>query len=280
MKKIRNGFITVLLVFAIAAGGMFSTSWLLGRMERQELERKTEDIHEEITLSEEETDHLVLVLKALEEDNLINKAEGSGASIPKEKAWTMMRQTLEEMDYLMLYEYFPDFKYLINGEYQWEKCELLADKNNLSLEIYQISIILVGEAMGVEILSMMDARSGLMISLDLSFTTNEESINKINEENYQNVYDEVYGDDLAEAYGLENDAGIDKDEQMILKTGYSLDIMRDYAMMYYSLNTNFDFSIEKESGQYYLLKSRDKDYSLEITQENTNFHFQLHKFDL
>ena len=65
MKKIRNGFITVLLVFAIAAGGMFSTSWLLGRMERQELERKTEDIHEEITLSEEETDHLVLVLKAL-----------------------------------------------------------------------------------------------------------------------------------------------------------------------------------------------------------------------
>ena len=67
---------------------------------------------------------------------------------------------------------------------------------------------------------------------------------------------------------------------MILKTGYSLDIMRDYAMMYYSINTNFDFSIEKESGQYYLLKSRDKDYSLEITQENTNFHFQLHKFDL
>ena len=148
------------------------------------------------------------------------------------------------------------------------------------MEIYQISIILVGEAIGVEIISMMDARSGLLISLDISFTTNEESINKINEENYQNVYDEGYDDDFAEANGLANDAGIDKDEQMILKTGYSLDIMRDYAMMYYSINTNFDFSIEKESVQYYLLKSRDKDYSLEITQENTNFHFQLHKFDL
>ena len=52
------------------------------------------------------------------------------------------------------------------------------------------------------------------------------------------------------------------------------------ACNYYSYNTNFDFTLKEESEKYYRQESRDGEYYLEFTQEGTNFHFQLHKFDL
>lgn len=299
MKRIKNTLISFGLVFVIAAGGMSSVAFFLKKTEEKELGKKTEMLHEEIVLSEEETDHLALVLKSLEENNLTKKAVGSGVSIPEGKAWDMLEQAMEEMCLLDINEFLPLADG--NGE-QWQKCELMADVNNLSLEMYQMRILILDDWYGVELISMLDARSGLLISQNLTFMTQEETVEKIQEEYYDSTYGNYYN-----LYGNQDDGGeftiegknavgnkqtwdngqmdeklkTDIDNTLIeVGIGYNLKAMLANACNYYSYNTNFDFTLKEESEKYYRQESRDGEYYLEFTQEGTNFHFQLHKFDL
>ena len=300
MKRIKNTFLTLALVLVIAVSGMTSVTWLLKKTETQELDKKTEMLHEEITLNEEETDHLVLVLKALEENNLTKKAVGSGVSIPESKAWDMVERAMDEMQLLGL----QDYLYIVGAEgEQWQQCELVADVNNLSLEMYQIRILILEDWYGFEMISILDARSGLLISQDLTFMTREEAVAKL-QEGYYSDYVGYYGEygnvkenGVTSIDGTEeNDtvpfAGQSQGDGKWLKKGesdkmmqelgmeYTLKVMLGNANNYYSYNTNFDFSIKKESENYYRMDSRDGEYYLELKQEDRNFHFQLHKFDL
>lgn len=299
MKKIKNTLISLGLVFVIAAGGMSSVAFFLKKTEEKELGKKTEMLHEEIVLTEEETDHLALVLKSLEENNLTKKAVGSGVSIPEGKAWDMLEQAMEEMCLLDINEFLP----LADGDgEQWQKCELMADVNNLSLEMYQMRILILDDWYGLEMISMLDARSGLLISQNLTFMTQEEAVEKLKEEYYDSTYEGYYNlyGNIGESgeFSIDGNEAVDKkqtwdngknneelktdiDDTLIeLGIGYNLKAMLENACNYYSYNTNFDFTLKEESEKYYRQQSSDGEYYLEFTQEDTNFHFQLHKFDL
>lgn len=281
MKRIRNGLVTALLALMIAGGGMAGAFFLLERVERQALRKETADNQEEIVLTEEETDRLVMLLKALEDDRLTRIRSGNGANIPEEKARSMMTSALEEMNVLMLEGWMPDIRYLIDVLQQIGRCELYADQNNFSVEVYKITYLYRGNKnFYFEITGMLDASSGLLVSLNLSFLGEEEWEEKNKEENsgisadyeeYSALYSDIY-DRKAYSYYAED-----------LQQEYPLDFLLDSALGYYSMNTNFDFSLPKEyevGADYYRMDSRDGEYYIELTRDHGDFHFQLHKFDL
>lgn len=291
MKRIRNSLLTLALVLVIVLGGMTTSSLMLKKVEAQAVRTETEDAQEEIILTEEETDHLALVLRALEEDNLTKKGVGSGASIPAEKAKNMMQLALEEMGGLMLSDWLPDMEYMMFQAEQGADCVLLADANNLSLEMYEIeSLFYQASDLCFEIKGILDAQSGLLISLDLSFMDQEEVKERIHDK-----VTGVYGSDETASYNMAADAvkeiygekkfnaeeiGYYSSEE--LSKVYPLITFAACALMYYFSNTNFEFSLGDVSGkeESYQIYSQDKEYYLEIKKEDLNFHFQLHKFDL
>lgn len=279
MKRIRNSLVTAILALVIAGGGMASSFFLLERVERQALRKETADNQEEIVLTEEETDRLVMLLKTLEEDNLTRIKNGSGASIPVEKARVMMVSALQEMNGLMLEEWVPDLPYLIDELGQTGRCELYADQNNLSMEVYKITCLYHrSKSFSIEITGILDARSGLLISLNLSFLGEKEW-----EAREMETAVESYVEDYADMYEQKayNDEYTDTADEIQEK--YPLDFLVNAALGYYSMNTNFDFFLPAEyetEVDSYRLDSRDGEYYIELTRENADFHFQLHKFDL
>lgn len=284
MKRIKGGLVTVLLALLIAGGGMAFSFFSLERVEQQALRTETTDNQEEIILTEEETDRLVILLNALEEDNLIRIKDGNGANIPEEKAWTMMATALMEMNYLMLGDYwFPD---VYDIERKGYACELYADKDNRSVEVYRITICLwSGEEFSIDVSGILDARSGLLLSLQLSFT---EAPNQ-----------EEYAAESAAESGTAADLGKYKEDYNgdtqidaeTFKEEYPLDYLVACVLEYYGRNTNFNFYANTdfdfyasykydETADCFRLEDEAGEYYVEVARDDVGFHFQLHKFEL
>lgn len=278
MKRIRNSLVTALVALLIAGGGMASSFFLLQQVERQVLKKETEENQEEIILTEEETDRLVMLLKALEEDNLTRIRTGNGANIPEEKAVNMMGNALSEMGGLRLEEYVPDIPYLFGEFMNTDRCELYADKNNRSMEVYKLTYLYQRDPdLSVEITGILDARSGLLISLNLAFLGKNEWERKIEAESDAAAWAREY-----ENYSKEYNEEIYYTAEEI-RAIYPLELLLDSAAQYYAMNTNFDFFMseeEKAGADCYRLESQDGEYYIELTRDQENFHFQLHKFDL
>lgn len=290
MKRIRNGLVTAVLALCIALGGMASSDFMLNNVEKQAVKKETETSQEEIVLTEEETDHLALVLKALEKDQLIRKSSGSAANIPEEKAWEMMQIGISQLNCLMLYEYIPDFDLLLFGGFAHRTCELLTSESNTSVEMYRLTYAYYrDEDFSFEISGVMDARSGLLVSMDLTFMDGDAWEEKYGSEE-QKIYD-VYGNSLNELESYDkqykNSKSLAWNEEPVTskKLGeiYSLDFLVEGAVAYYPMNTNLEFKMNESQEwgkENYRFESWDGEYYLEFDRKDTNFRFQLHKFDL
>lgn len=265
MNWIKNGVLTAVLILVIAAAGIFIPSFFLKNVEKKIIREETLESQEEVLVTEIETERLPLILQAVEEDTLSKEVQESGENITKERARSNFLYAVEE---LMLWgvDDLTQKGYHAAEELQNLECILLAVPNHPSVNVYQVTYD--GRSFGVgdlDIVGVMDARSGLLVSVKLSGQMLADSGMAVSE-----ITD----------YSVENSAGgtakiTDAEED------YFLQMVGDLAMIYYASNTSFQFQYQKtEEKNLIELKSRDGEYKLEIKREDASICFQLKKNNL
>lgn len=297
MKRIRGILLTILLAVLMAAGGMAASGLLLNRVESQAVRKETEEAQEEIVLTEEETDRLVLILSALEADRFVQKQKGSSANIPAEKALSKMYQGLTEMQYLFLEPWVPEISYMVDNQFLNMNYELLGDSEDPSLEVYEITAFYHRDkGFSMELTGIMDARSGLLVALDMEFLEYEQwreqtvdlytywdgygiDIDEIRNKKYaEEKSGESSTEGLADGYWGENEAAYSAQE---LRKAYSAVTFMEAAIFYYSSNTNFAIAFygggDMENETELEAEDSEKEYSIQASKEDGKFHFQLHK---